>query len=375
MSHSLERYPKQTARFMFLSAVNCQRLEKTANDYLGSSRTLHRRAVDRRAGANAPTRWHTCPHRFHLAAVTERRRARHLNEAIAGDELVTCLSKDRNVVVKAIRASGLVRTASELHEATPVAAAALGRSLLAALLLASGKKDLETVQMEFRGDGPLRAVVAIADGRGHVRGYVGDPQVQLPPTAAGKLDVGRAVGRGFLAVVRNHSTWSEPYRGITEIQTGEIGDDVLHYLVRSEQIPSALALGVFVQGGHVQAAGGYLVQLLPESTPETLDRVEENVLQLNKRGTPTQLIRDGMDAMDIVQQLMVDIDETSLRRVQPQYSCSCDASRVRRMVALLPRDEIESILREQNRLEAKCEFCGSYYELSSDETRALLRDA
>lgn len=291
-----------------------------------------------------------------------------------GDELVSCLSKDRKLIVKAIRATGLVRAATSRHHATPVAAAALGRALLAALLLASGKKDLETVQLEFRGDGPLKVVVAIADGRACVRGYVGDPQVQLPLSASGKLDVGRAVGQGFLSVVCNHPTWPDPYRGITAIQTGEIADDVLHYLVTSEQIPSALALGVFVRGAEVQAAGGYLVQLLPGTTEQMLELVEKNVLRLNRLGSPTQLIRNGMSALDMVRELIVDIDEETLNRVQPQYSCNCDASRVRRLVALLPRNEIESILEEQNRVEAKCEFCGSYYELSPDEARALMRD-
>jgi molecular chaperone Hsp33 len=309
-----------------------------------------------------------------LVAVNADGPGARIQEPFPGDELVSCLGKDGNLIVKAIQATGLVRAAAELHQATPVAAAALGRSLLAALLLASGKKHLETVQLEFRGDGPLRVIVAIADGKGSVRGYVGDPQVQLPLKASGKLDVGKAVGQGFLSVVRNHPTWSDPYRGITAIQTGEIADDVLHYLVTSEQVPSALALGVFMQGGRVQAAGGYLVQLLPGTCEQMLELVEEKVLRLNRIGSPTQLIRNGMRAIDMVHELIVDIDEATLLRVGPQYSCSCDASRVRRMVALLPRNEVESILEEQNRLEAKCEFCGSYYELSPEEARALMRD-
>jgi len=172
------------------------------------------------------------------------------------DELVRTLSREGGISVRALVATELVADAARRHATAPTATAALGRTLMGAILLATGAKDDETLQIQVRGSGELGTVMAIADAGGRVRGYAANPTTHLPPRA-GKLDVGGAVGPGVLAVVRYHPSWREPYSGIVPLVSGEIAEDLAHYLLESEQTPSALALGVYVGvDGTPEAAWG-----------------------------------------------------------------------------------------------------------------------
>lgn len=204
-----------------------------------------------------------------------------LRGPVPGDRIVRTMSANGEVSVRVMACTGLVSGATRLHRTSPVATAAFGRTLACSLLLAAGKKDGETLQIEFRGDGPIRGITAIANGEGCVRGYLGDPRIALPPNAAGKLDVAKAVGKGILAVVRNSKYAQQPYTGLVPITTGEIAEDVAVYLADSEQTPSALGVGVYVsETGSVTGAGGFLVQLLPGASEETISTVEKNVAAL-----------------------------------------------------------------------------------------------
>lgn len=287
-------------------------------------------------------------------------------------ELVRTVSADGGLSVRAIVATGLVAEAARRHETAPTASAARGRALMGGVLLAAGAKEDETLQLQFRGDGPLGQMTVIADHLGRVRGYVSDPSAH-PPSRSGKLDVGAAVGKGILAVVRYHPSWREPYTGIVSIVSGEVAEDLTHYLAESEQTASALAVGVHVASDRsIEAAGGYLVQALPEADEDVLARLERTVRALP---SPTELVRAGLSADGIVDRLLEGIGARGRQRSRPEFHCGCDAERIRRAVTLLGRAETRAIAEKRERLEVRCEFCATGYVLEPDEVGALLPDA
>jgi len=274
--------------------------------------------------------------------------------------------------VRALVATQLVREAARRHGAFPTAAAALGRSLMGAVLIAAGAKDEETVQLQFRGDGPLRSLTVIADAAGRVRGFAGDPTAH-PPLRDGKLDVAAALGRGVLAVVRFHPAWREPYTGVVPLVSGEIAQDLTHYLRESEQKPSALALGVYIDAcGEVEAAGGYLVQALPGADDVHLARLERAVRSM---GRPSQLVRSGVRADELIDRLLEGVGAGARQRAHPAFFCRCDRDRVRQAVVLLGRNELHEIARSGEELEVRCEFCASRYRIPADEVGGLVPDA
>ena len=190
------------------------------------------------------------------------------------DELVRTISADGGVSVRVLAATRLVQEAARRHETSPTATVALGRALMGTLLLASEAQDGERVQVRIRGDGPIGTILVTASSEGDVRSYAVHPDVALAPIGD-RFDVAGAVGEGTLAVERNHPSWKQPYSGIVPLVSGEIARDFAHYLLESEQKRSAVALGVQLgSDGEVAAAGGYLVQALPEA----LDAVERRVL-------------------------------------------------------------------------------------------------
>ena len=287
-------------------------------------------------------------------------------------ELVRTVSADGGLSVRALVATPLVAEAAARHSTAPTASAALGRALMGAVLVASGAQDGETLQLQFRGDGPLGQVTAISDHLGRVRGYVRDPSVH-PPPKNGKLDVGAAVGRGILAVVRYHPAWREPYTGIVPLQSGEIAEDIAHYLVTSEQTPSALAAGVYVESdGSIAAAGGYLVQTLPGVDESVLERLEATIRNLP---APTALIKSGLDADGLLDALLAELGGRTRERSTPAFHCACSAEKIRRAVSLLGRDETRAIASQRETVEVRCEFCATRYELAPDEVGSLVPDA
>lgn len=288
------------------------------------------------------------------------------------DELVQTVSRDGELGLRVVSATRLVAEAAARHRTAPTASAALGRSLMGAVLLAAASDPEETVQIQVRGDGELGQVIAIADGGGSVRGYVHNPEAH-PPPRGGKLDVGRAVGAGILAVVRYHPAWREPYSGIVPLVSGEVAEDLAHYLAESEQVPSAIALGVFVAaGGEVEAAGGYLVQALPGASSETLEGLEASVRALPP---PTDMLRSGLSAGDILSRLLPLDGARRVERSEPRFYCACNRERIRQAVILLGRRETREIFESGEQLEIRCEFCATSYELGPEEVGALFPDA
>lgn len=272
---------------------------------------------------------------------------------MAGDRLVRTMSANGEVSARVITGTALVAESASVHSTSPVATTALGRTLLCALLLASGRKEGDTLQIQFRGAGPLGGVTAIATAGAGVRGYVGSPKAVVPLTPAGTLDVPAAIGPGILAVVRNSAYAKQPYTGLVRISSGEVAQDVAQYLLESEQIPSAMSAGVRLgAGGEVVAAGGFLVQLLPGASEESVRILERNVRSLPP---VTEMLVGGESPKAICDMLMRDLDPMMvLESPEPRYACTCGVDRLKRTISLLPKDEVEEILAKEKKIEGKC---------------------
>lgn len=279
-----------------------------------------------------------------------------------------------------IRAVGVITTrlteeARRLHKLSYVATAALGRSMSAGLLLASNMKRAGSrVNIRIKGSGPLDGILVDAGLDGTVRGYVDNPTVELPPNALGKLDVGGAVGRdGYLYVVRDVG-YGYPYSSTVELVSGEIGDDVTHYLVSSEQTPSALVLGVFVGAKGVTASGGLLIQVLPKAArDETLIQTLESRVAALSGFTP--LLQAGLTIPEIFEQLLGDMGVIILPKTQlVRFHCGCSFDRVLGALKMLGEAELQDMIEKDDGAEATCHFCGKVYQASSDELAQLIVD-
>jgi molecular chaperone Hsp33 len=288
------------------------------------------------------------------------------------DELVRTISADGSVSVRVLAATSLVREAAARHHTSPTASVALGRALMGALLLATEAKTGERLQLRVRGDGPLGTILVTADAEGTVRGYVQHPAVDVP-LAGEELGVADAIGLGVLSVERNHPSWRHPYSGIVPIVTGEIAQDLAHYLLESEQKPSAVALGIYLTpDGEVEAAGGYLIQSLPGAPDAALAALEQRVAET---AHPSELLRAGASAQAILERLLGGIGWGAVGRVRPRFYCPCDLGRVVRAASLLGRAEIREIIARGEELEVRCAFCADVYRLSPDQLGSALPDA
>jgi len=285
------------------------------------------------------------------------------------DRLARTLCPEARVRGLAAVTTDLVEEARQRHDTLPTATAALGRALTAALLLGGLVKDDERVSLQFSGDGPLGGILADATPAGDVRGFVSRPQTHLPPRR-GKLDVGGALGRGLLCVMRVPLAGGTPYRSIVPLVSGEIGSDVASYLVRSEQTPAVVALGVFVEpDGRVGAAGGYVVQAMPGVEPGTIERLEGNV---DAADAPSELVRQGLDPSAILLRLLAGFTTRTLEERPVRFHCRCDRTRVDRAILAMGKAELLDVLAGDRRAEVVCEFCAARYVVEEDELRALV---
>ncbi|GAQ87394.1 heat shock protein 33 [Klebsormidium nitens] len=294
-------------------------------------------------------------------------------EAPAGDMLVKALSTANEVSVISMTGTRLVQEAAHRHKTSPTASAALGRTLMGTLLLCSAKGTKgETLQVMFRGNGPLGQITAVADGTGQVRGFVGNPTAS-PPWRNGKLDVGGAVGEGILSVVRNHPTWPQPYTGIVKIHNGEIAEDLTYYLAESEQSNSAVGLGVLVNNlGEVMAAGGWLLEVLPSCSEITLQILEQNLSNLPSAST---MVNDGWSARRIVETILdgVGVGDWT-EEVHPKFG-PCDLEiirpRMERALSSLGKKELDEARMQEGKLEVRCEFCNELVIFGADELERI----
>ena len=291
---------------------------------------------------------------------------------MSSDFCIRAVAADDQIRAFAAVTKDMTEEARARHNTSPVATAALGRLLSAGAMMGTmmkGDKDLLTLQV--RGDGPLKGLTVTADSHGNVKGYPVNPQVLIHAKPNGKLNVGGAVGRGTLTVIRDLGM-KEPYSGQVELQTGEIAEDLTYYFAVSEQIPSAVGLGVLMNRENtVRQAGGFIIQLMPFALEETITRLEKNLQDIP---SVTTMLDQGCGPEDVLRRVLDGFDLTITRKQAVRFSCSCSRERVRKALISIGRKELESIIRDGKETELRCHFCNTAYHFSIDEIKTLLKD-
>ena len=286
------------------------------------------------------------------------------------DYIIRATAANERIRAFAATTRDLVEQARAIHNTSPVATAALGRLLTGAAMMGitmKGAADLMTVMV--KGDGPIGGITVTADSRGHVKGYVNEPNVLIHANAQGKLDVGGAVGKGTLTVIRDLGL-KEPYVGSVQLATGEIGDDLTYYYSASEQTPAAVGLGVLLSRDNVvEQAGGFMIQLMPDTPDEVIDQLEANISGVK---SVTELLKAGLTPENILHQLLAGLDVEILDRCEPVLSCNCSRDRMARALISLGREELGSLIEEGEPVELVCQFCKSAYTFSIEDLKEML---
>ena len=287
------------------------------------------------------------------------------------DKLVRAITKDGSVKAVAAVTKDLTEQVRNIHKTLPVATAALGRTLAAASMMGNAlKEENASLTLQIKGGGPLGTVLAVSDHLGNVRGYVQNPQVDVPLREDGKLDVGRAVGAdGTLTVIKDIGL-KEPYIGSLGLLGGEIAEDLAAYFVESEQIPTACALGVLIDRGQsVKAAGGYIIQLLPGAGEDVIAKVEGGVMAA---GAVTALLDRDPDPEALLRTVLSDFEVEILETAPIEYKCYCSRDRVERALISMGVAELEDLLAEQGGCELGCQFCDKVYRFTDKELQAII---
>lgn len=277
-------------------------------------------------------------------------------------KIVRAMTCDGWVKIAAVNGRDMVQRAKDIHHTTPTATAALGRLLCAASLLGNMMKEENgALTMRMDGGGPLEGVLAVSDSTGNVRGYVGNPNVDLPLKGDGHLNVGGAVGTdGLLTVIRDIGL-RDPYVGSTEIISGEIGDDVAAYMTESEQIPAAVGLGVLVETDlSVSQAGGFIVQLLPGAPEGIIEKLEDNIFWMD---SVTMQLMDGGEqgAEELIKNVLKDMEYNIVEETPVEYRCNCSRERVENVLTTISADELQDMVYAGEDVSVSCQFCDAVY--------------
>ena len=285
------------------------------------------------------------------------------------DTLIRVICHDAEIKFMAVRTTETVERARQIHRTLPLATAALGRTLTAASMMGRELKDENgSVTLQVKGNGPLGTITAVGDCDGCVRGYLQNPAAELPLQENGHLDVGTGVGRGYLMVIKDIGV-GEPFTGTTALHNGEIAEDITKYFAESEQIPSAVALGVLVDTDQsVRQAGGYIVQLMPGAADADITRLEQNIA---KAGAFTTMLEKGMSLEDIAHAVLDGFDIEILERTPVSYRCACTHAKVTRALISLGKEELTRLRDEEDGIEVTCQFCDKKYKLTREDIDVL----
>lgn len=286
------------------------------------------------------------------------------------DKIIRATAAEGFVKMAVITARDTVERARVIHSCSPTATAALGRTLCAASLLGDMmKEEKASLTIRINGGGPIGSVVAVSDSGGNVRGYVENPLVDLPLRSDGKLNVGGAVGRDGMFTVSRDIGLKEPYIGSTELISGEIAEDLTAYLIESEQIPSACALGVLVDTDRsVKAAGGFIVQLMPGADETLISKLEENIFLMDQ--LTTILSEDGTDA--VFEQVLKGLEYHLVGEKELEYRCYCSRERVADAIRSVGREELESMIADGRDISVSCQFCDRRYAFTPQQLQEML---
>ena len=284
------------------------------------------------------------------------------------DYIVRATAADSSIRAFAITSKNMVEEAREHHNTAPVITAALGRLLSAASMMGSmmkGEKDLLTIQIQCSG--PAQGLTVTADSTGHVKGFPKVADVVLPPKN-GKLDVGGALDMGVMSVIKDLGL-KEPYVGQTVLQTGEIAEDLTYYFATSEQVPSAVGLGVLVEkDGSVKQAGGFIIQLMPFTPDDVIDRLEKKISEIK---SVTEMLEDGNTPEQILDIILGEFGVEITDTIPTAFRCDCSKERVSRAIATLNRKDLDDIINDGESIEVKCQFCNHAYEFTIDDLKNL----
>jgi molecular chaperone Hsp33 len=285
--------------------------------------------------------------------------------------ILRAMTKDGSARAIILDGRDIVERARQIHNTTPVATAALGRTLLATSLAGSmlGEKE-DVITIRFKGDGVGGSVVATSDWCGNVRGFIQNPSADLPLRADGKLDVGGCIGQGELYILRD-AGGSEPYVGISKIQTGEVGDDIAYYYATSEQIPTVCALGVLVDRDYtVLRAGGALIQLLPFYDDEVADKLEQNAAKMRPI---TKILSEGT-LEDVLAEVLDGIEYDLFDEIECEYKCACSREKTDNALISLGAKELTDMIENGDEVtEMTCSFCDEVYKYSKSDLKHLLK--
>lgn len=287
------------------------------------------------------------------------------------DYIVRATAAEGQIRAFAATTKEMAETARKAHDCSPVATAALGRLLTAGAMMGvmmKGDKDVLTLQI--KGEGPICGLTVTADSHGNVKGYAEDPQVMLPANLAGKLDVGGAVGPGILYVIKDLGM-KEPYVGQTELQTGEIAEDLTYYFAASEQVPSSVGLGVLMEKNNtVKQAGGFIIQLMPFTDEKVIEALEAKIAQVRP---VTAMLDDGMTPEQILEELLGELGLEINETLPAQFHCGCSKERVSKALVSVGAKELQSMIDDGKEIEVNCHFCNTNYSFSVDELKELLK--
>lgn len=291
------------------------------------------------------------------------------------DKLIHGTAAGGTVRIMAAITTETVREAVRRHETAPTVSAAFGRVLTGTLLLGAGLKEFDRLTVKIECSGAVKGIIAEADKNGKARGYVKNPRAELPPNENGKFDVKGIVGDGMFYVIRESGydigLHREPYVGSVPIVSGEIGEDFAYYLAKSEQIPSAVMLGVLLQNQEpfVAASGGVILQMMPGANEHIITMIEDTI-----RHAPhiTSVINDGATARDLVKLALGEIDFEILEEKTVEFACNCSFERAVSLISALGREEVASMLAEDKGAKMTCGFCNEIYTLDEADLRRML---
>lgn len=289
------------------------------------------------------------------------------------DYIVRATAGNNQIRAFAITSKELVEKARVTHNSSPVVTAALGRLLTGAAMMGcmmKGEKDVLTVMM--KGDGPINGITVTADSKANVKGYAGDPGIVIPTNYLGKLDVGGAIGYGKMTVIKDLGM-KEPYVSQVDLTTSEVAEDLTYYFASSEQVPSAVALGVLMEKDNtVKQAGGFIIQLMPFADENIVEALEEKISGIT---SVTDMLSKGMTPEDILNEVLGDFGVEVKDRIIPNFHCDCSRERVEKVLLSIGKKELDDMIDEGKDVELNCHFCNKNYIFSVDELNELVKIA
>ncbi len=285
------------------------------------------------------------------------------------DYIVRATAADSSIRAFAITSKEMVETARLDHNTSPTMTAALGRLLAGGAMMGSmmkGEKDILTLQIQCSG--PAQGLTVTADSKGNVKGFVVNPNVDLPPNKIGKLDVGGALNLGVLSVIKDLGM-KEPYVGQCQLQTGEIAEDLTYYFATSEQIPSAVGLGVLIDtDGSVKQAGGFIIQLMPFTPDDVIEKLEKKIQEIS---SVTEMLEKGLTPEQILEEILGEMDLVVTDTIPTAFHCDCSKEKVSRALATISKKDLDDIINDGESIEVKCQFCNKAYTFGIDELKEI----